>query len=167
MTASPCRRPEPGGRPRNEWGSREHAGEVVPFHALYLGLVAPPLAALITMAMFGARPLGVPLVLATMAPAYLFGFVPAFLVGRLDRSLAERGWQVPARLSVAAGIAGTVGMAILAPLHFTGRLQGAMPLLFPLALAMSAVLTLGCAQTCARLVARARRRRKPGTKVQS
>ena len=110
---------------------REDAGAVMPFHALFLALVTPPLAAILVLVVFGARPLGIPLVFAALAPAYLIGFAPAFLAGRLDQTLAKRGWRVVARLSIAAGIACTAGMAILTPLHLSGRLHGALPPAFP------------------------------------
>lgn len=142
---------------------REHASAVMRFHALFLALVTPPLAAILVLVVFGARPLGLPLIVATLAPAYFVGFAPAFLAGRLDQALAKRGWRVVARLSIAAGIACTAGIAILAPLHLGNRLQGAWPLLLPLALAMSAVLSLGAAVVCGRLLARARQKLKPGS----
>lgn len=143
---------------------REDAGAVMPFHALFLALVTPPLAAILVLVVFGARPLGIPLVFAALAPAYLIGFAPAFLAGRLDQTLAKRGWRVVARLSIAAGIACTAGMAILTPLHLSGRLHGALPLLFPLALAMSAVLGLGAALLFGRLLVQWRRSREPERK---
>lgn len=137
---------------------RQHAGEVMPFHALFLALVTPPLAAILLLVVFGARPLGVPMVLATLAPAYVAGFAPAFLAGRFDQSLARRGWRAVGRLLVAAGLACITGTILLAPLHLTGRLHGALPLLFPLVLALSAVLALTIAQLSARLLAGMRRR---------
>lgn len=68
---------------------RGDAGEVMSFHALFLALVTPPLAAILVLVVFGARPLGLPLVVATLAPAYFVGFAPAFLAGRLDQALAK------------------------------------------------------------------------------
>lgn len=138
---------------------RQHAGEVMPFHALFLALVTPPLAAILVLVVFGASPVDGSLVLASLAPAYFIGFAPAFLAGRFDRSLARRGWRAVARLSVAAGIAGSTGIAILADLYLTGRLHGTTPLLLPVALALSAFLALGTALFLAQFIARARRSR--------
>ena len=125
-------------------------GAAMPFHALFLALLTPALAAFFLLLIFGARPLGAPLVLAALAPAYLVGFLPAFLAGRLDGLLAQRGWHAPARLATVAGIAIVAGLIVLAPLHLEGFIHGAMPLLFPLALAVSAVLALGLTLLLAR-----------------
>lgn len=138
---------------------REDVGAVMPFHALFLALATPPLAAILLLLMFGASPVDGSLVLAGLPPAYFIGFAPAFLAGRFDRSLARRGWRAVARLSVAAGIAGSTGMAILADLYLTGRLHGTMPLLVPVALALAFFLALGTALFLAQLIARARRSR--------
>lgn len=146
---------------------REQPSEVMPFHELFLALLTPPLAAILLLVVFGAHPIDASLVFATLAPAYFIGFAPAFLAGRLDQALAKRGWHVVARLSIAAGIACTAGMAILAPLHLGNSLHGTSPLLLPLALAlaMSAVLSLGAAVVCGRLFARARRKLTLGSEV--
>ncbi len=156
MTASPCPPPERDGWPGNEPDGRKDAGAVMPFHALFLALLTPPLAAFFLLLMFGARPLGAPLVLATLAPAYFIGFVPALLAGWLDVLLARHGWRVLARLATVAGMGIIAGLVILAPLHLEGRIHGVMPLLLPLALALSAILALGLALLMARLYARNR-----------
>lgn len=129
----------------------------MPFHALFLALLTPPLAAFFLLLMFGVRPLGAPLVLATLAPAYFIGFAPAFLAGWLDASLARRGWHALARLALAAAIAAVAGLIVLAPLHLDGRLHGSMPLLIPLSLALSAMLALGVAQLFACVLKSVRR----------
>lgn len=161
MTASPFPPPEGERRRGVEPDGRQRANAAIPFHALFLALVVPALAAIILLAAFGAQPLGLALVLAALAPAYFIGFAPAFLAGRFDQSLAEKGWSAVTRLSVMAGIAWATGMAIVIPLHLAGHIHGAMPLLFPLALVLSAVLGLGSALFLARLAFR--RSRRPGT----
>lgn len=123
---------------------------VMRFHASFLALVAPPLAAVLLLWLFGASPLTVPLMLSALPPAYVLGAVPAFLAGRLDGALARRGWGASARLAVAASIGGGLGLLVLAPLYLTGRIHGPDPLLAPLALALAAVAALGLALARAR-----------------
>lgn len=123
----------------------------MPFHALVLALATPPLAGILLMVLYGAWPIGLSLVSSILAPAWFIGAAPAFLAGRLDARLASRGWNAHLRLGVVAALAFTFGAAILAPFYVSGRIRGAEPLFIPLALGLSAVLTLGLNIVLARL----------------
>ncbi|MEA3537417.1 hypothetical protein [Rhizobium sp. CC-YZS058] len=98
--------------------------------------------------------MGFRLLASVLAPAYLLGAVPAFLGGRLDRTLAERGATVLARLLVAALFGGGLGLVILLPLYLAGSIHGTMPLLVPAASGLAAVVTLGLAMSLAWMLAR-------------
>ncbi len=122
MTASPRRSHEQGRGGRSGRGNGRVDG-VMPFHPLFLALVLPPLAAIGTLFAFGAdAPLG-PALLAALPPAYLFGAVPALLGGVLDRHLARRRVAKVLRLAVAAALAATAGLVLLAPALLTGRIR--------------------------------------------
>lgn len=131
---------------------REGSSAVMPFHALTLALVAPPLAGGLLLLFFDAWPIGLPLVVSILAPSYFIGGVPAFLAGRLDAALAVRGWSALRRLGCVAVLAGATGATILPPLYVSGRIHGVLPLLLPAALALSAVLALGFNMALARIV---------------
>lgn len=132
----------------------DRADGVMPFHGLVLAVILPPLAAFATLFAFGAdAPLG-PALLAALPPAYLLGAVPALLAGVLDRHLARRGVGKLLRLAVAAGLAATAGLGLLAPALLTGRIQGPSFLLFPASLAASAVVALGLVMTAGALSSR-------------
>ena len=137
-------------------GSEPAKGRIMPFHATFLAIVAPPMAAALCLRALGADPLGLRLLASGLAPAYLLGAAPAFLGGRLDRTLAERGATVLARLLVAALFGGGLGLVILLPLYLAGSIHGTMPLLVPIAFGLAAVVTLGLAMSLARILARSR-----------
>ncbi|MFP5077726.1 hypothetical protein ACLE20_10505 [Rhizobium sp. YIM 134829] len=142
-------------------GSPAPAARLMPFHATFLALTVPPVAAVLTLQLFGAAPLGPGLIASVLPPAYLIGAAPAFLGGRLDGVLARRGWRLVSRLTLAAGLSGLAGLLILAPLFLTGRTRGALPLLAPAAFAAAAVAALGLAMLLARLPTFIADRRKP------
>lgn len=125
---------------------------VIPFHAALMALAIPLVAVILLLTVFGAQPIGMPQVLSALAPACLLGSAPAFLAGRLDGALANRGWRGPARLAATPGMAAATGAAILAPLYLTDRIRGAMPLLLPLTLAVAAAIVLGLLMLSARLL---------------
>lgn len=125
---------------------------LLPFHAAVMAVSVPLLAAVLLLALFGAGPVGLSLVLSALAPACLLGSLPAFFSGRLDGALARKGWTALARLAAIGGIGAAAGGAILTPLYLTDRIHGAMPLLLPLALAVSGVTVLGMLMLAARLL---------------
>ena len=129
------------------------AGALMPFHALILTLLAPPLAGVQLLFLMGARPFDLSLVASMLAPVYFIGAAPAFLAGRLDAMLASSGWSVARRLAAIAAIGGAAGGVILAPLYIAGMMHGALPLLFPLVLAFSASLALGFNMVLVRIIA--------------
>ncbi|MCD2171984.1 hypothetical protein [Rhizobium sp. C4] len=123
----------------------------MPFHALTLALVMPPLAGLLLLVSFGAWPIGAPLVFSILAPAYVIGAAPAFVAGRLDVRLASRGWRAGSRLASLAALAFVFGAMLLVPFYVSGRIHGAEPLLMPFALGLSAGLALGFNMVLTRL----------------
>ena len=123
----------------------------MPFHAAFLALTVPPVAAVLALSLFGAAPIGMRLIASVLPPAYALGAAPAFLGGRLDRRLARKGWTIAARLTTAALLALAAGLALLAPFYLTGRIGGAPPLLLPVAFALSALLALGLSVLVAQL----------------
>lgn len=127
-------------------------GPVMPFHATFLTLAVPPIAAVGTLALLGASPIGLALIASVLAPAYGIGAAPAFLAGRLDAALARRGWSVPSRFATAAGLGALAGLVVLAPFYLTGMVGGAIPLFLPLACSAAAVAALGLALLLAWLV---------------
>lgn len=130
----------------------ERTKSLMPFHAAFLGLTVPPVAAALVLFLLGASPTGLPLLTSSLAPAYLIGGVPAFLAGNLDVALARSGWGAAARLAVAAGLGSLAGMFVLAPLYLAGMVGGFLPLLLPLACAAAAVVGLGFSILLARLI---------------
>lgn len=143
-------------RDRQKRGREARERRLIPFHATFLAIVAPPLAAALCLRVLGAEPVGFRLLASVLAPAYLLGAVPAFLGGRLDRALVEGGASILARLSVAAHFGGGLGLVILLPLYLAGSIHGTMPLLVPAAFGLAAVVTLGLAMSLARILARSR-----------
>ncbi len=124
----------------------------MPFHAVFLALTVPPLAATLALFLLGASPVGLPLVGSILAPAYVIGGGPAFLAGRLDAALARRGWSVASRLAGAAGLGCLAGLVVLAPLSLAGMIGGPLPLLLPLACSAAAMASLVLAILLARLI---------------
>lgn len=140
-------------------GGNGRVDGVMPFHPLFLALVLPPLAAIGTLFAFGAdAPLG-PALLAALPPAYLFGAVPALLGGVLDRHLARRRVAKVLRLAVAAALAATAGLVLLAPALLTGRIQGPFILLFLTSIAAATIVALGLAMVAGALSTRHTRSR--------
>lgn len=126
---------------------------VMPFHAAVLAVLTPPLAAVITLLLFGAAPISPILVASALAPAYLVGALPAFLAGRLDGALVTRGRSRMTRLACFASLGAISGLLILVPFYLTGRIGGAMPLLVPASFAIAAAAALCLAMLLARALA--------------
>ncbi len=135
-------------------GSEPAKGRIMPFHATFLAIVAPPMAAALCLRALGADPLGLRLLASGLAPAYLLGAAPAFLGGRLDRTLAEGGATALARLLVAALFGGGLGLVILLPLYLAGLVSGTIPMLVPATFCLAAVTALGLAMSLAWMLAR-------------
>lgn len=132
------------------------------FHATFLAVTVPPIAAVLILALLGAAPIGPGLVASVLAPAYFIGAVPAFLAGRLDAVLARRGRSIFSRFATAAGLACLVGLIFLTPLYLNGMVGGPIPLLLSLACSAASVAALGLAHVLAWLVSLSDGKAMPG-----
>ena len=127
---------------------------IMPFHASFLALSTPLLAAVLGLFFLGASPIGIPLIASVLAPAFGIGGMPAFLAGRLDAALLRKGWSVSVRLVTVGGLGFLAGLVVLAPFYLGGMVGGPVPLLLPLACSIAAIATLAFAILMARIVVR-------------
>jgi len=106
-------------------------------------LFGPPVGAVLLLLVLGASPLTPALVLAALPVAYALGFLPALLVGALDRRLASVGRTLPTRLAAAAALGAAAGSLPLVPLYLASFVHGALPLVLPAIAAATSMICLG------------------------
>ncbi|PYB69885.1 hypothetical protein DMY87_22935 [Rhizobium wuzhouense] len=132
--------PEPVGRPRASW--KGISLRPSRSSAWIFAILGPPIGGIATLWLAGAAPWTLPLLLATLAPAYVLGLGPALLVASLDTWLMRQGVKPAGRLLAAAFGGAACALALLAPLYAAGLVRGLYPLSLCLIAAGSSLLCL-------------------------
>lgn len=106
-------------------------------------LAGPPIGEVLMLASLGAWPITPALVWSGLPVAYLFGLIPAWVVGAVDLRLVRRGASLPSRLAIAPVLGAVAGSLPLVPLYGAGLIRGTEPLILPAVAAATALLCIG------------------------